>query len=268
MRRRGDLEVLEVEGLLAEVVEVDLSSLPAVLEVSASTGGTEVLVDGKSFHGGNLAWSLPTQDADGTWQPGAWHEVELPIAACSRGLHVTERPGAWWHDRAVAYVVECAGESSGDAHKRAWQRVRLTRPATAAELAAHGIITEGEHRFGDGAVVLASGSASVTASGSASVTAYDSASVTASGSASVRAYDSASVTASGSARVWAYDSARVWAYDSASVTAYGSARVWANNHSTVTQVQGAPTVKLADDAVRIDRRGERVRCYRAKRRAT
>ncbi|MFO0723508.1 MAG: serine/threonine-protein kinase [Myxococcota bacterium] len=40
---------LNLTDAAAEVVEVDLSSLPAVLEVSASTGGTEVLVDGKKL---------------------------------------------------------------------------------------------------------------------------------------------------------------------------------------------------------------------------
>jgi hypothetical protein len=232
---------------------------------------------GRSQNGGDLQWSLP-----GT-EPGEWHEVTGRVVVCARGLHLTSDPVKWWKPGARIFLAEGDGECSTelDSDKRAFARARLVRECSADELAAVRIYTNGVHEILagnaialDSASVTAYGSASVTAYGSASVTAYDSASVTAYGSASVTAYgsasvtayDSASVTAYGSASVTAYGSASVRAYDSASVRAYDSASVRAYDSANIMQVSGPSIVTLehGSEAVRIDRRNPRVRCYRAK----
>ncbi len=68
----------------------------------------KVLVDGKSCHGGNLTWSLPTETA-----PGDWHSVDGKIVICERGLHVTTDPNHWWKDGCTVYEVEIDGEIGG-----------------------------------------------------------------------------------------------------------------------------------------------------------
>jgi hypothetical protein len=67
----------------------------------------KVLVDGKSCHGGSMAWSLPH---DG--QPGGWHEITEPLAACRRGLHFTdnENIGEWLKIGCTAYEIEPGSE--------------------------------------------------------------------------------------------------------------------------------------------------------------
>ena len=44
--------------------------------------------DGTSCHGGSGVWSLPTQNADGTWTPGEAREVRGPLVPCENGLHL------------------------------------------------------------------------------------------------------------------------------------------------------------------------------------
>ena len=153
----------------------------------------KILVDGKSSHGGELTWSLPTQ-RDSEWKPGEWHSVEGDIQLCFNGLHVTDKPAGWWKQGATAYFVECDGDyQSGldeDESKIAFRRVRLLRPATDNELFALNVFLTGAHRVEKG-FFIASGSATVQASGSATVRAYGSATVEAYGSATVEAYDSA-----------------------------------------------------------------------------
>ena len=44
---------------------------------------------GRSCHGGNAEWSLPTQNDDGTWTPGEWMpEIEGELEPCRNGYHV------------------------------------------------------------------------------------------------------------------------------------------------------------------------------------
>lgn len=92
----------------------------------------KVLVDGRSCHGGRMAWSLPTKGADGSWTPGGWHEVGGPVVLCRSGLHLTDSPAHWWLDGATAYEVEAEGVvGDPDAmpdRKVAARRVRLLRP--------------------------------------------------------------------------------------------------------------------------------------------
>ena len=44
--------------------------------------------DGRSCHGGNLQWPLPTQNPDGTWTPGAAVAVEGTLVPCYNGIHL------------------------------------------------------------------------------------------------------------------------------------------------------------------------------------
>ena len=146
----------------------------------------KVLVDGKSCHGGDLAWSLPEGD-----KPGEWHDVTGDLVVCRVGLHLTDDPARWWRPGCTVYLAEARGKALGSCDTSEDRKVcvrgaRLLRAATPDELAALRIYTSGVHTVTDGRAV---------ASGSASVEAYGSASVVASGSASVRAYDSASVRA-------------------------------------------------------------------------
>lgn len=47
-------------------------------------------LDGTSYHGGVGGWSLPTKHDDGSWEPGAWLEVEGPLVPCENGLHLCD----------------------------------------------------------------------------------------------------------------------------------------------------------------------------------
>ena len=219
----------------------------------------KVLVGGKSCHGGDMEWSLPVQQPDGSWTPGAWHEVEGEIAMCSRGLHLTWEPIRWAKEGIDVHEVEAecvvGPEGDDDGCKVVARRCRLTRRLVdTAELAALYILLAGQHEVREGCWV-ASGSATVRAYGSATVLAYGSATVEAYDSATVRASDSATVTASGSATVRAYDSATVTASGSATVTASGSATVRASGSATVraygsatVEAYGRATVEAYDSA--------------------
>lgn len=103
-----------------------------VLNAPAPLKLYKVLVEGRSCHGGRMAWSLPTQGADGAWTPGEWHEVDGPVVLCRSGLHLTDSPAHWWLDGATAYEVEAEGVvGDPDAvpdRKVAARRVRLLRP--------------------------------------------------------------------------------------------------------------------------------------------
>ncbi len=85
----------------------------------------KVLVDGKSCHGGNLVWSLPTET-----EPGDWQSVDGDIVLCQNGLHVTTNPNHWWKDGCTVYEVEIDGEIGGRNDAKAKivvPRVRLLR---------------------------------------------------------------------------------------------------------------------------------------------
>jgi len=44
--------------------------------------------EGRACNGGDLAWTLPTQDDEGTWTPGDWHEIDGDPICCNRGFHL------------------------------------------------------------------------------------------------------------------------------------------------------------------------------------
>ena len=132
----------------------------------------KVLVDGKSCHGGDLAWSLPEGD-----KPGEWHDVTGDLVVCRVGLHLTDDPARWWRPGCTVYLAEARGKALGSCDTSEDRKVcvrgaRLLRAATPDELAALRIYTSGVHTVTDGRAV-ASGSASVRAYDSASVRAYD-----------------------------------------------------------------------------------------------
>lgn len=95
-------------------------------------------IAGRSPIHGDVSWSFPTRNADGTWEPGAWQTVAGEIEYRANGLHVCGcdqvaywkqlvrrvRPGV----RTQVWVVEYAGQVSIGAHGFAARRVRLVRP--------------------------------------------------------------------------------------------------------------------------------------------
>lgn len=92
----------------------------------------KILVSGRSCHGSDLAWGLPTDDGRGGWRPGDWHAVEPPIVVCERGLHLTTDPTRWLAVGCAVYAAEGAGETDAVADKIACERARLLRPAPEA----------------------------------------------------------------------------------------------------------------------------------------
>ena len=88
--------------------------------------------DNRSGHGGDLAWSLPTANGDGTWTPGAWHEVAGPVRVCERGLHLTTEPMRWPLAGMRVYRAEGGGDAQTDGDKTAFRRARLLAPADEA----------------------------------------------------------------------------------------------------------------------------------------
>lgn len=91
----------------------------------------KILVDGKSAHGGNLTWSLPTQSDNGVFVPGRWHSVKGELEMCSNGLHVCTWDQAWneWMKiDADIYEVETRGKVIRDHNKSVARSVRLMKP--------------------------------------------------------------------------------------------------------------------------------------------
>ena len=83
----------------------------------------KVLVNGRSCHGGDLAWSLPDGDT-----PGEWHRVEGDLAICRRGLHLTDAPYANWYKwGAAVYEAEAEGVVAWDDDKCVCRAARLLR---------------------------------------------------------------------------------------------------------------------------------------------
>jgi hypothetical protein len=220
----------------------------------------KVLRNGRSFHGGDMAWSLPDGDT-----PGEWHEVTGALSLCRHGLHLTSEPAKWWAPDASAFEAEYEGDLVTDGgDKVAVRRCRLVRRVESVGLEKIGILASGEHRVSSGywwaygsATVEAYGSATVRAYGSATVRAYGFATVEASGSATVEAYDFATVRASGSTTVEAYGSATVRASGFATVRAGGSTTAEAYDSATVISARlhsGKAIITLRDEAAHVDRR--------------
>lgn len=92
--------------------------------------------DGHSPYITAYSWSLPTQNADGRWTPGAWHEEPPSVFDKGHGLHITPEVSRYWpRDTCVAYECEAEGyreDPSTNCHVVAL-KVRLLRPVPSEE---------------------------------------------------------------------------------------------------------------------------------------
>ena len=85
--------------------------------------------DGRSCHGGNLQWPLPTLRPDGTWAPGAAVRVEGPLVPCENGIHVATARQVlehWLGER--IYVLQWRGELLDAGDKWVVREARLLHP--------------------------------------------------------------------------------------------------------------------------------------------
>ena len=87
----------------------------------------KVLVDGKSCHGGSMAWSLPRHDGT-RWVPGDWHTYEGEPCMCSAGLHGTINPVSWLKHGCRAYRMEAEEIKAWQGDKFVCRRARLVVP--------------------------------------------------------------------------------------------------------------------------------------------
>lgn len=182
-----------------------------------------VSAEGKSLHGGDLQWSLPTKR-----KKGGWHEVKGALSMCNRGLHLTREPINWCKKDSRVFEAEYRGEivEESDSDKVCVRKARLLREVPWSEFQ---VWSEGHHEAKSGCA---------RAYGSATVEAYD--------SATVEAYDGATVRAFGSATVEAYGSATV-----ISPNYYGSAAVKLENGTEAVWIDrrgAAVVVKVAEKA--------------------
>ena len=94
----------------------------------------KILVNGRACHGGDFAYSLPTEK-NGIWTPGDWHNIEGKTKLCSNGFHLTDKPGKWMKWGAEMYEVEAKGVGQWDRDdaKCVASSVRLTKKAEMPE---------------------------------------------------------------------------------------------------------------------------------------
>ena len=86
---------------------------------------------GRSCHGGDAEWSLPTRNADGTWSPGEWMPpVEGDLEPCLNGYHVVtlEQLLDWLGER--VFEIEVGEEILPDDDKSVARTCRLVRECT------------------------------------------------------------------------------------------------------------------------------------------
>ncbi len=103
--------------------------MPQGFALKGLTGNTSPVHSG-------TAWSLPTQNADGSWKPGAWVSARKgqKIEYRKNGIHVAGCDQiAWWANHLKGrtmdlYVCEYRGAVSIGPHGFAAREVRLLRP--------------------------------------------------------------------------------------------------------------------------------------------
>ncbi len=86
---------------------------------------------GRSCHGGETEWSLPTRNDDGTWSPGEWMPpVDGELEPCANGYHVVtlEQLPDWLGER--IFVAEIGDEVVNGGNKSVTRTCRLTRECT------------------------------------------------------------------------------------------------------------------------------------------
>lgn len=91
----------------------------------------KILVGGKSAHGGNLTWSLPTSTDNNDWQPGNWHGVEGKLVPCENGIHLCTWEqiwGKWMKADADVYLAEPDAELIQHEDKVITRAARLLQP--------------------------------------------------------------------------------------------------------------------------------------------
>ena len=86
---------------------------------------------GASCNGGNVQWNLPTQNADGSWTPGAWMTaIEGELLPCENGYHLAEDAQIldWLNER--LFEAEYRGERVYGDNKLVVRECRLLREFT------------------------------------------------------------------------------------------------------------------------------------------
>jgi len=106
----------------------------------------KILVNGKSCHGGDMLWSLPTANG-----PGNWHAIEDNPQLCIKGFHLTQNVLEWYKKGCDVYEAEIAEYASltkydANDHKIAVNKCRLVRKLSDAELNDLGIVRAGFFR--------------------------------------------------------------------------------------------------------------------------
>ena len=82
--------------------------------------------NGHSCHGGNMQWSLPTKNDDGTWTPGEWMpEIKGEIIPCENGYHLCREKDLTQWLRDTVWIAEVDGEIVEADDKVVCRRVRL-----------------------------------------------------------------------------------------------------------------------------------------------
>ena len=114
----------------------------------------KVLKGNRSWNNGTFSWDLPTQNADGTWTPGAW-TPKVDIDYCRSGYHGTNCAPKWWGEGVTAWWMEYhpdakiitpdQGGPSGEGNKFCGEQCRLVRPLTRGELESQGVYLTGTH---------------------------------------------------------------------------------------------------------------------------
>lgn len=87
--------------------------------------------EGRSCNGGDLQWSLPTKNADGTWEPGAWMPAIVgELVPCKNGYHLAEDAQVmeWFGPR--IFEAEYRSERIDVADKLVVRECRLMREFT------------------------------------------------------------------------------------------------------------------------------------------
>ena len=119
----------------------------------------KVLVNGKSCHGGEMTWSLPTKQKNGQWKPGEWHDAGgKPVMCGHPGIHLTKEPAKWAGDKSQFYIAEYDGEIVDDGtDKISCRKVRLLREASIEELESVNVFFTGTHSISDGTAAVYGG---------------------------------------------------------------------------------------------------------------
>ena len=85
--------------------------------------------DGRSCHGGNLQWPLPTRSPDGSWTPGEAVTVTGEIEPCKNGIHLaTARQVVERWQGARVWVAQWQGEIVNAGGKYVVRTARLLHP--------------------------------------------------------------------------------------------------------------------------------------------